>query len=119
MPPKQRTIDKAATESEKISDSIMSAKARGSIAVEAVTLVYGPRQDDYGPVVSCFDRTAKIINAIKDKDDPNEYTGKDVALIMMAMKLARRQYHYKRDNLVDLIGYADLLEVFEQQKPLV
>lgn len=99
-------------------DPILSAKAHSSIALEAITLVYGPRQDDYGPVASCFERTAVIMNSIKDKDDSNQYTGKQVALLMMSMKLARRQYHYKRDNNVDLIGYADLLEVFEQQNPL-
>lgn len=97
---------------------LTSAEQRKSIALEAVQLVYGPRQADYGPVVSCFERCAVIMNAIKDKTDSNQYTGKQVALLMMSMKLARRQYHHKRDNNVDLIGYADLLEVFEEQNPL-
>lgn len=101
--------------SQEMNDAIGSAEQRNSTALEAVSLVYGARQNDYGPVVSCFDRCAVILNAIKDKDDTNVYTGKHIALAMIAMKLARRQYKYKRDNIVDLIGYADLLEVFEEE----
>lgn len=100
---------------QELDDAIGSAEQRNSAALEAIGYVYGSRQNDHGPVVSCFERCATIMNAIKDKDDTNEYSGKQVALMMIAMKLARRQYKYKRDNIVDLIGYSDLLQVFEEQ----
>lgn len=98
--------------------AVGKASGRNSIALEAVSLVYGVRGEDYGPEVSCFNRCATIMNAIKDKTDTNNYTGKQVALLMMSMKLARRQYKHKRDNNVDLVGYTDLLEIFEQEEPL-
>lgn len=96
--------------------AVGKAKGKESIALEAVTLVYGPRGEDYGPEVECFLRAATIMNAIKDMEDTNEYTGKQIALVMIAMKQARRQYKYKRDNNVDIIGYTDLLEKFGDEK---
>lgn len=93
-----------------------------SAAVEATGLVYGERAKSYGHRTECFHRAAKIMNAIKDMSDPNWYSGKKIALMMIAMKQARRQFKYIRDNNVDIIGYTDLLETLEREEnelPLV
>ena len=34
---------------------------------------------------------------------------------MMAVKLAREKFNHKRDNLVDLAGYAELLNRWEER----
>ena len=38
---------------------------------------------------------------------------KDCAVVMMAVKLVRESYKHKRDNLVDLCGYANILNEIE------
>lgn len=110
----QKVHEAAQEEAQALIRNITDASSRSSVALEAIRAVYGPRQNDYGPVVSCFDRCAHIMNAIKDRYDSNMYNGKQVALMMMSMKLARRQYKYKRDNNVDLVGYTDLMDVFDR-----
>lgn len=87
-----------------------------SAAQEAIGLVYGERAKSYGNRTECFHRAAFIMNAIKDLTDENRYTGKKVALMMIAMKQARRQFKYTRDNNVDIIGYTDLLETLEREE---
>lgn len=103
-----------------ISQDLLSKAKDGignySAAVEATGLVYGERAKQYGHRTECFHRAARIMNAIKDQEDSNVYTGKKVALLMIAMKQARRQYRYTRDNNVDIIGYTDLLETLEREE---
>lgn len=38
--------------------------------------------------------------------DGQAITAMDIPLCMVAIKLARQSHHHKRDNLVDIAGYA-------------
>jgi hypothetical protein len=74
---------------------------------EAAELVYGKRGEDYGPPSEDFSRAIAIYRA---------WTGSamiispvDHARYMMCVKLAREAHVHKRDNLVDLCGYAQIL----------
>lgn len=63
----------------------------------------GERGQDYGGVENNFKNIASIYTAMTGK----EFTAFDVAVIMMAVKIARlRQSPYKKDNYLDLINYA-------------
>jgi len=72
-----------------------------TIIEEAWALVNGDRQNDYGTALKNMSRTAKIWSGILDID----VTPEQVALCMAGVKLARSQQTYKRDNVVDAVGY--------------
>lgn len=79
--------------------------ARESILQEADRIVNGDRQADYSDPVENFKHIAAIASAILKKD----LTSDDCCVVLMAVKLARESYKHKRDNLVDLAGYTEIL----------
>lgn len=76
-----------------------------SILIEAEKIVNGSRATDYGDAVESFTRIAKICQTAFDLN----ISPKDVCCVLMAVKLSREAYRHKRDNLVDLCGYSELL----------
>ena len=79
-----------------------------SVLDEASRITGGARHQDYGHPTEDFARTALIWNGIlagKLRDDA-AITPMDVPLCMIAVKLARQAHRHKRDNLVDIAGYA-------------
>lgn len=76
-----------------------------SILSEAEEIVNGSRHSDYGDPVESFERIAKTASMIAGKDLFPE----DCCAVMMAVKLVRESFNHKRDNLVDLCGYAELM----------
>lgn len=86
--------------------------ARKSILQEADRIVNGDRQADYSDPVENFKHIAAIASAIRKK----ELTSEDCAVVLMAVKLARENYRHKRDNLVDLAGYTEILHRIKEAK---
>ena len=80
---------------------------RESILHEAHTLVHGVRGEDYGHPYHDFSRTAKIWSAILGVD----VTPEQVALCMIGVKISRECNKPKRDNRVDIAGYAEALDM--------
>jgi len=79
-----------------------------SILDEAKRITASDRQEDYGHPSEDFTRTARMwtgILAAKLREDA-EVSAMDVPLCMIAVKLARQAHRHKRDNLVDIAGYA-------------
>lgn len=87
----------------------------GSVAMDAHHAVYGDRQDDYGHPRTNTDRTAVIWQALLgDKlAEGATITGADVARCMIGVKLSRDVNEPKRDNRVDIAGYAVVLDRLE------
>ena len=79
-----------------------------SILQEADNIANGDRKVDYGQADS-FNRIATIASIITNK----ELEASDVIKVMMCVKLIRESFKHKRDNLVDLCGYAELLNIIE------
>ena len=79
-----------------------------SPALEAVNLVYGQRNLDYGDPFQNFFEIATIANAIKDRNDTNTYTSYNVCTVMRALKLARIKHNPTPDSFADLCGYTDI-----------
>jgi len=79
-----------------------------SVLDEAKRITSGVRQEDYGHPAKDFARTARMWTAILAGKlrEAAEVTAADVPLCMIAVKLARQAYRHKRDNLVDIAGYA-------------
>lgn len=72
------------------------------ILEEAIRITRGDRQASYGPPDQDFRRTAAMWSALKGVD----FEPREVALFMVALKLSRETYQRKRDNWVDIAGYA-------------
>lgn len=84
-----------------------SEETKQTILDEAKMLVHGPRQESYGHPIDDFTRTASIMSAILG----HEVRAEQVPLLMIAVKLSRECHRPKRDNVVDLAGYAATLEL--------
>ena len=82
----------------------------GNILTEAAKVISGPRRESYGPVEESFTAVATVANSMLRRKLSSPLDGKDVAMFMLAMKLCREANAHSRDNLVDLRGYAALLE---------
>jgi|688.fasta_scaffold23847_14 hypothetical protein len=84
-----------------------------SILDEAKRLVCGDRQASYGPPDQDFRRTADMINGLfRDYfKEGCEFKPKDIAAIMILIKLSRNRHQNKRDNPVDIAGYAHCMNV--------
>jgi len=81
-----------------------------SICQEADEIVGGQRRCDYGPPTANFLTTANAFNALTG----HKLTPQDVAIFMIVLKLARQVHTPKRDNLVDICGYAKCLDLINQ-----
>jgi hypothetical protein len=80
---------------------------------EAQRLVHGNRGADYGHPIDDFTRTGRMWAAILGLD---EVTAEQVALCMVAVKISRECNKPKRDNRVDICGYAETLEMVRRFK---
>lgn len=84
-----------------------------SILEEAQRLVHGNRGQDYGHPIEDFTRSGRMWGAILGTDDvpPDK-----VAMCMIAVKLSREVNRDKRDNRVDMAGYAETLDMVRQRQ---
>ena len=81
-----------------------------NILEEANRITHGKRNEDYGSPLDDFSRTAKMWSAILGC----EVHATDVPKCMIALKLSRQCHSPKRDNLVDICGYAHTIEMCEK-----
>lgn len=85
---------------------------RESALLEAHRLVHGDRGHNYGHPIEDFQRTANIWNVLfGGKADGSPFEPHDVPLAMIAVKLSRETHIPKRDNRVDIAGYAETAEM--------
>jgi len=80
-----------------------------SILEEAQALVGGDRGNNYGHPIIDFSRSAKIWASILD----TEVSPQQVGLCMIGVKLSRECNEHKRDNLIDIAGYALTVQMIE------
>jgi len=86
-----------------------------SWAKEADELVNGERRADYGHPSVDFARTAGLLSSYFGGRTFESLTAEDVPLIMMMLKLSREANKHKRDNMVDIIGYALTLQLVKEK----
>lgn len=90
----------------------MNEENKQTILDEAKAIVEGSRQADYGSPVEGFELIAKLASLITGKD----LTPDDCCSVLIAVKLSRETFNHKRDNLVDLCGYAYILNEIKDSK---
>ena len=98
---------------------LKSIKPKTSVLEEAQTIIYGDREKTYGHPAKNLKTIASMWNAyLNNMDDGNfVVTAKDVAAMMMLVKVARfANDPSHRDNLVDVCGYAALIERCDEVK---
>ena len=94
-------------------------KQKVSVLEEAQTIIYGDREKTYGHPAKNLKTIANMWNAyMNNMDDGNfNISPKDVAAMMMLVKVARfANDPSHRDNLVDVCGYAALIERCDEVK---
>lgn len=98
---------KSFTEGEEVNESICQ---------EAHRITNTDRNEDYGHPLDDFSHAAEIISAILQR----EISPEEIPLIQIGIKLARESNKHKRDNLVDIAGYANTMQMLldEQEKRL-
>lgn len=79
---------------------------RGGILDEARELIHGERNVAYGSPTENFERIAGIWNVQLGDKLKAPITAQEVALLMIGVKLGRAVNQPKRDNFVDIAGYA-------------
>lgn len=84
-----------------------------TILDEANEAVNGPRQDSYGHPSEHFEHVAAMWNALLGYKLAFPIAARDVPHMMIAMKLIREAKKHKRDNLVDIAGFARTAETME------
>ena len=79
---------------------------------EAMGIITGSRAENYGKAENSFGMIADLWTTYLDNrtGDRDMITAHDVAMMMALLKIARQTYAPKRDNLVDLAGYAALAQ---------
>lgn len=98
---------------EVVGKKLDAGKAPESILEEAQRLTHGPRRADYGPPIDDYERAAKLWSVVLG----TEITAEQAALCMILVKVSRQVNRPKRDNMVDIAGYAwvtqDIIETKE------
>lgn len=84
-----------------------------NILREAEGLVIGDRNKSYGDPGADFARIA----AYWSNHLGYPVTARDVGLMLILMKVAREGIRHKRDNLIDIAGYAYCNELLEPMNP--
>lgn len=105
----------AVRDSKVVAAADASAKKRGSVLLEAMKVINGERVDQYGNPEDCFDMIAEFWSSYTGVP----LRGKDVAMMMDLLKIAREKTTHKRDNLRDICGYtalaADLAKLAQKE----
>lgn len=79
---------------------------RAQLLREAETLITGDRNKSYGSPTQNFANTAALLNVQFGHKLREPFEARDVALIMIQLKMARMVAQPKRDNWLDIAGYA-------------
>lgn len=80
---------------------------------EAQRLVHGNRGADYGHPIDDYTRTGRMWGAILGIGDIDPRVA---CLMMAAVKISREVNKHKRDNLVDLAGYAECANMVAERQ---
>lgn len=87
-----------------------------TVLEEANRIIYGDREKTYGHPSKNFEAIAYLWNGylMALNEDMNVYlSARDVAHMMILMKISREINLHSRDNVVDMAGYAGCIQKME------
>ena len=82
-----------------------------SVCAEAERLTNGARRDSYGHPLDDYTRTAALFNAAFAHKLREPIQPEDMMLAMILVKVSRQVNMPKRDNLTDIAGYANCIDM--------
>lgn len=101
-------LEVAAPHLAKIPDDELTPK---QIALKAITLVYGARNQSYGHPSDDYERTAELWSSWLGNDIlKRPISASEAAILMILLKLSRERHASKPDNRVDAHGYVLVLD---------
>lgn len=83
---------------------VMKGKIDQSIIKEAMRILSGERQADYGDPVRNFVNIARIVSGRSEHD----VSPVDCVNVLLAVKECREEFNHKRDNVVDYVAYQEI-----------
>lgn len=95
---------------------VVEGTVRGDVLLEAKQLIEGDRNITYGEPTQNFTNIAGMWNILFAHKLNEPFTPRDVAQAMIALKQCRTITQPKRDNFVDIAGYAAIGWEAEQAK---
>lgn len=89
-----------------------------SILEEAITIVHGARQQDYGHPLDNHGATAQMWSAYLSRKlrVAVELSPEDVCFLNIMQKISRQANRPTRDNIVDCAGYAANVEMIQDER---
>ena len=98
----------------------MSDIKRGSVLLDAHTVINGERQDVYGSPEDSFALISSYwttyLRSTIEKEKRSYFTASDVAMMMVLFKIAREANQHKADNICDACGYLGIYADMESAK---
>jgi hypothetical protein len=85
---------------------------------ETLKIVQGDRLESYGDPLTNHENIAGFWNWFLSKKLKADITPREVALMMVLVKVAREKHTSKHDNPVDIAGYAYVIQQMEYLKYL-
>lgn len=82
-----------------------------SILLEAHRLTTKDRHNDYGHPLDDFSILAALLNARFGHKLKTQFVAEDMPEVFICAKMARQVHKHKRDNIVDIAGYANTLDM--------
>jgi len=89
---------------------------RESVLEEAQKLIHGDRQESYDHPYDNHRRVASLLSILWEKKLKEPLTPREVAMGVMLIKVAREMFTSKRDNGVDICGYAGVIEMIDEKE---
>lgn len=87
-------------------------EGRESILLEAERIVNGDRDEQYGNPKDAFEEYSKILDVCFGI----KLTPEQICKVQMAIKLGRLKHKFKRDSIVDLCGYSEILNRLQDER---
>lgn len=91
-------------------------KYGSSILEEAQKLVHGVRQENYDHPYDNHKRIAGFMSVYLADILKRDITPREAAMCILLVKIAREMFKSKRDNGVDICGYAAVIEMIDQKE---
>lgn len=87
-----------------------------SILEEAEELTNGDRIGDYGHPLDDYGKTAKMWSGVLAEKLKADITPEEAIMMMCCVKISREVNKPKRDNRVDLAGYANCIQKVVEER---
>lgn len=97
---------------------IEAQRSDGSVLGEAAAIVAGPRQQAYGHPIDNYGTLAEMLSGYLTRRGTTRIDAHDAIMFNILQKVAREATSRKRDNLVDIAGYARCAEMLADPKPV-